>query len=138
MPASCHIRLKGTYVNRTLRRVLAFSAVPMAGLVLAACSAGDPELKALAGKIKAEQQPEITMMAGWLTGWGQPIAQAGGHDMQGMGAMPGLMSDHEMQQLQAATGTDFDRMMIAHHNGAIQMAQQVQANGASTDVETRL
>jgi uncharacterized protein (DUF305 family) len=113
-------------------------AVQMA--TLADTRAADPEIKALAAQIKAAQQPEITTMSGWLTGWGQPTAQAGGHDMPGMGGMPGMMSETEMQQLQAATGTDFDRMfarmMIAHHNGAIQMATQVQAAGTSTAVKT--
>jgi len=113
-------------------------AVQMA--TLAETRAADPEIKQLAAQIKAAQQPEITMMTGWLTAWGQPTAQTGGHNMPGMGGMPGLMSEQEMGQLEAAKGVDFDRMfarmMIAHHNGAIQMAKSVQTNGENADVKT--
>ncbi|NUT37923.1 MAG: DUF305 domain-containing protein [Hamadaea sp.] len=107
---------------------------------LAATAATDPEIKTVAAQIKAAQQPEITTMSGWLAAWGQPTAQPGGHNMPGMGGMPGMMSDAEMRQLQAAKGADFDRMfarmMIAHHNGAIQMAKDVQANGTNPEVKT--
>lgn len=85
-------------------------AVKMA--TMAQTRAADPKIKALAAKIKAGQQPEITLMSGWLTTWGRPTAQAGGHDMAGM-AMPGLLSDQEMSQLAAAKGVDFDRMFAA-------------------------
>jgi len=106
---------------------------------LAEKQAADAEVKALAAQIKAAQQPEINTMTGWLTGWGQPTAQAGGHNMPGMGGMPGIMSDDEMRQLTAAKGVDFDRMfarmMIAHHNGAIQMANDVLGQGGNADVK---
>jgi len=106
---------------------------------LAETRAADTEVKTLAAQIKAAQQPEITTMMGWLTGWGQPTAQAGGHNMPGMGGMPGIMSDDEIRQLTAAKGIDFDRMfarmMIAHHNGAIQMANDVIANGSDAGIK---
>lgn len=106
---------------------------------LAATRATGKEIKSVAEKIKSGQQPEIATLSRWLTGWGQPTAQPGGHDMPGMGTMPGMMTDAQMQQLQAASGTDFDRMfarmMIAHHNGAIQMANQVLASTSNTDVK---
>ena len=57
-----------------------------------------------------------------------------GHDMGGI-AMSGMMTAEQMQQLQQARGTDFDQMwltmMIAHHEGAISMAQQAQASNSS-------
>ncbi len=113
-------------------------AVEMADL--AATRAADPEVKQLASAIKAAQQPEIDTMTGWLTAWKQPMAQPGGHNMPGMGgAMPGMMSEQDMAALMAASGTDFDRqftrMMIAHHNGAIQMARDEQKNGSNPDVK---
>jgi len=105
----------------------------------AATRAADPELKALAATIKSAQQPEIDIMLGWLNAWGQPTAQPGGHNMPGMGAMPGMMSEQDMNQLKAATGVDFDRhfarMMIAHHNGAIQMARDEAKNGSNADAK---
>ncbi|SEH03494.1 Uncharacterized conserved protein, DUF305 family [Nonomuraea solani] len=102
-------------------------AVEMADL--AATRASDPEVKELATKIKAAQDPEIQTMKGWLTGWGKPAPEGGmGHDM------PGIMSDEDMTKLKAAKGTKFDKLfaeqMIAHHNGAIDMARTEQANGA--------
>ena len=110
---------------------------------LAETRAADPEVKTLAAAIKAAQQPEITTMTGWLTSWGQPTAQPGGHNMgtmPSMGTMPGMASGAEMTHLGTATGTDFDRMfarlMIAHHNGAIRMADDVLAKGTSPQAKT--
>jgi uncharacterized protein (DUF305 family) len=113
-------------------------AVEMA--TLAETRASDPEIKQIAAKIKAAQAPEITTLTGWLTAWGMPTAQAGGHNMPGMSTgMPGMMSDAEMADLKAATGADFDRMfarmMIAHHNGAIQSATDEQANGSDAQAK---
>ncbi len=109
-------------------------AVQMADL--AASRAADPEIKQLAVQIKAAQDPEIKTLTGWLTGWGKPVEPPQGH---GGHAMPGMMSDAEMGKLTAAKGKDFDRMfaqmMIAHHNGAIQMAKDEQANGAHPEAE---
>jgi uncharacterized protein (DUF305 family) len=106
---------------------------------LAETRASDPELKDLAAQIKAAQDPEINQMTGWLTAWGEPTAQAGGHNMPGMGGMPGEMTEEQMQQLQSASGVDFDRlfaqMMISHHNGAIQMATQIKDGGTNGDVK---
>ena len=110
-------------------------AVEMA--TLAETRAQDPELKQLAATIKAAQQPEITAMTGWLTAWGQPTTAP--TDMGGMahGGMSGMMSAEEMAQLTASTGVDFDRMfarmMIPHHNGAIQMAQDEETSGSNAD-----
>lgn len=114
-------------------------AVEMA--TLAETRAQDPELKQMAATIKAAQQPEITRMTGWLTFWGQPTTAP--TDMGGMGhggmssMMSGMMSAEEMAQLTASTGVDFDRMfarmMIAHHNGALQMAQQEETAGSNAD-----
>jgi uncharacterized protein (DUF305 family) len=131
-------------------------AVAMAEL--APTRANDPELKDLAAKIKAAQDPEIATMTGWLNAWGKPTAAPGGQNMPGMGpssghnmpgmtsspmpemsAMPGMMSDKEMDDLKAAKGTQFDKMfaqmMIAHHNGAIEMAKTEQANGSNPDAK---
>jgi uncharacterized protein (DUF305 family) len=109
-------------------------AVEMA--TLAESRASDPEIKQLAATIKAAQAPEIATMTGWLTAWGQPTAAPSGHGMSGgHGGMSGMMSAEEMAQLNAASGVDFDRMfarmMIAHHNGAIQMARDEETNGTN-------
>ncbi|WP_431922392.1 DUF305 domain-containing protein [Nonomuraea jabiensis] len=102
-------------------------AVEMADL--AATRASDPEVKELAAKIKAAQDPEIQTMKGWLTEWGKPAPEGGmGHDM------PGVMSEEDMEKLEAAKGKAFDKLfvqqMIAHHNGAIEMAKTEQTGGS--------
>lgn len=92
---------------------------------LAETRASSPEVKALAAKIKAEQAPEIEQMKHWLEDAGASLDM--GHDMgHGMG---GMLTEEDMAALAAATGAEFDRLylngMIAHHEGAIHMAQMV-------------
>lgn len=90
---------------------------------LAETRAENPEVKALAATIKAEQAPEIEQMKGWLQAAGASTEM--GHDM-GMG---GMMTAAQMLALENSTGNAFDRLyvagMIAHHQGAIQMAKMV-------------
>lgn len=112
-------------------------AVTMAGL--AASRAQSQAVKDLAAKIEQAQDPEITTMSGWLTSWGEQVPAGEmpgmdhGMDHSGQG-MPGMMSDEEMAGLQKASGKDFDtkflKMMIAHHQGAIEMARTEKAQGA--------
>ena len=113
-------------------------AVEMAELAVG--RANDPEIKEIAAQVMSAQEPEITTMTGWLTAWGKPAT--GGHEMPGMSGtegMPGMASEQEMAQLENASGVDFDRMfarmMIAHHNGAIQMARDVSTQGINPDVK---
>jgi uncharacterized protein (DUF305 family) len=80
----------------------------------------------LASQIKAAQGPEIQQMQGWLTQWGGPaMPPMSGHgDMPGMS---GMMSEQDMTALKDAPGVDASKLfltqMIAHHEGAITMAQ---------------
>ena len=113
-------------------------AVEMAALALARQTS--PEVKELAQQIKGAQDPEIQMMSGWLQAWGAPMEMGDDHDSHDMGGMTmsGMMSDEDMQVLMGASGADFDRlwleMMIAHHQGAISMADQVKAGSSNADV----
>ena len=90
---------------------------------LAETRASSPEVKALAATIKAEQAPEITQMESWLSSSG--ASKGMGHDM----AMGGMLSGDEFKALESATGAEFDKLflegMIAHHEGAIDMAQMI-------------
>ncbi|MER7008313.1 DUF305 domain-containing protein [Dactylosporangium sp. NPDC000555] len=113
-------------------------AVEMAAL--ARTRAADPDVKSLAAQIEAAQEPEIKTLTGWLAEWGRPApAMSGGMNHGTHSAMPGMMSDADMAKLEAATGKDFDRqfctMMIAHHRGAIAMAEEELAGGANTDAK---
>jgi len=53
------------------------------------------------------------------------------------GSMPGMMSMADMDAHNAASGTTFDRqfltMMIAHHQGALQMAKTEIGQGSNPD-----
>ena len=110
----------------------------------------DPEVISLANDIKNAQGPEIEKMQGWLQEWGVSSSPAPaptstampGHNMPGhqmpsgdMGDMPGMgggghgmMSEADMAALQNAQGAEASRLfltqMIAHHKGAIMMAQE--------------
>ena len=109
----------------------------------------DPEVISLADEIKNAQGPEIEQMQGWLQEWGASSSPAPatstampGHDMpahqmpgRDMGKMPGMggsghgmMSEADMAALQNAQGAEASRLfltqMIAHHKGAIMMAQE--------------
>ncbi|HEY9311594.1 DUF305 domain-containing protein [Williamsia sp.] len=107
----------------------------------------DPLLIDLANQIKAAQGPEIDQMQGWLTEWGQSMMTSGqrttssmpGMEMpgdSGMG-MNGMMSAEDMAALQNAQGVDASRLyltqMIAHHQGAITMAQNEIDSGQYPD-----
>ena len=107
---------------------------------LAANRAATPEVKALAERITTAQGPEIELMTGWLAAWGQETAPAdhGGMDHGGM-EMDGLDQAGAMADLEARTGTDFDRrfleLMTAHHQGAITMSETVIDQGQNDDVQ---
>jgi uncharacterized protein (DUF305 family) len=108
-------------------------AVEMADLALQNDSAS-ADVKALATQIKAAQDPEIQKMKGWLGQWG--ASESSGPMDHGAG---GMMTDQDMSNLMGANGTEFDRMwltmMIAHHQGAVTMAQDVLATTANADVK---
>lgn len=111
-------------------------AIEMADIALDPTVGASDLVKELATRIKGEQDPEIKLMTGWLTTWGQPVEMTSdsNHDMSSMG---GMMSAQDMDMLSAASGPDFDKiwqeMMIKHHEGAIEMAQAEKANGTSPD-----
>ena len=112
-------------------------AIEMADIALDSKVGASQKVRDLATRIKGGQDPEIQLMTGWLTAWGQPMqANTGtGHDMS---SMDGMMSAAEMDTLGTMTAADFDRMwmemMIRHHEGAIAMAQTVKAAGSNSDV----
>ena len=113
-------------------------AVQMADMILAKTS--NPDVKALAERIKTAQTPEIATMTGWLVGWGQtppnPYEHAAG--MAGMDHS-GMMSEEQMAELDRATGTAADKVFLTqmqeHHRGAIDMAKTELAGGANPDAK---
>ncbi|VTR77176.1 DUF305 domain-containing protein [Cellulomonas hominis] len=106
--------------------------------VLAEGRAQSEEVQQLASDIQFAQQPEIDLMTSWLETWGEESPSAE-DDMDGMdhsGGHTGMADDDQMQQLEDA-GSEFDRMflemMIVHHQGAITMSEEEQANGLNQD-----
>ncbi len=112
-------------------------AVEMADLAIDTTVGANEKVVDLATRIKGAQKPEMEMMGGWLTAWGQPM-QMDTSMGQGMPMLDGMMTDDEMNGLRNVKGADFDmmwmQMMIRHHQGAIAMAQTVKTTGSNTDV----
>ncbi|MDV9189147.1 DUF305 domain-containing protein, partial [Streptomyces sp. SR27] len=95
--------------------------------------AEDPEVKKLVAAIERAQDPEIQKMKAWLKGWGRP--ESASHGSGGGHSMAGMMSEQDMKDLAAVKGKAFDRkfaeLMIAHHNGAVDMAKEEQKSGTN-------
>jgi uncharacterized protein (DUF305 family) len=109
---------------------------------LAATRSDNTDVRRLAKKIIAAQQPETATMKSWLRSWGEP--EMAGEDgtahplstgeMPSMNQdMPGMAADADLAKLKAASGRAFDRLfltlMIAHHRGALAMADIEKAQG---------
>ena len=94
------------------------------------------DVRELASKITAAQQPEIDLMSGWLTSWGEEVPEETS-GMDHSDGMPGMMSSEDMAALEDSSGDDFDQMfltmMIEHHEGAIEMANTEEEKGEFTD-----
>ncbi|OZF01519.1 DUF305 domain-containing protein [Rhodococcus sp. 15-1154-1] len=114
-------------------------AVEMAEMVQG--RSDNPDVQALASAIAAAQQPEMDQLTSWLAEWGQPTPSGDMGTMGGMdhGSGMGMMTQQDMDTLAGLTGPEFDRqwstMMIAHHTGAIEMAQAEIANGSNQDAQ---
>ena len=111
-------------------------AVQMSDVVLAK-EGLSPEITELATQVKDAQAPEIETMTGWLDAWGEPVE---GHHMEsadGEDGMDGMLSEDQMGELEAAEGEEAARMflesMTAHHNGAVDMAQEEIENGENPE-----
>ena len=110
------------------------------------------ELQTLAKTIAAEQQPEIDAMNALLTQWDAMPGMQGMPGMPGMADMPGhggtggmggmgmagMVDAATMTKLTTLSGQPFDvlwlQSMIAHHQGAIEMAQTEIADGINPDM----
>jgi uncharacterized protein (DUF305 family) len=105
------------------------------------------DVRTLCERIVVAQRDEIALMQNWLRDQGKPAPPANAthmkmtmngveHDM----LMPGMLNDEELKQLDAARGADFDRLflqaMIRHHQGAIQMVDELFASYGAAQDET--
>jgi uncharacterized protein (DUF305 family) len=116
-------------------------AVVMAGW--APTHGASAAVRTLCERIVVAQTDEIKFMQRWLDERHEPVppADPNGHMMPGMDhpmLMPGMLTPEQMKQLDAARGSEFDRLfltfMIQHHQGAISMVEQLMGSyGAAQD-----
>ena len=93
-------------------------------------------IRTLTERIVVGQSDDLVLMKQWLGDRGKPIPETGGHDHAMH--MPGMLSAEQMAQLDAARGTQYDRLfltfMIQHHQGALQMVNKLfGSSGAAND-----
>ena len=111
-------------------------AIELADMALDPTLMASEQVKALASQIKNAQDPEIDLMAQWLNEWEQPLMDMSvDHSM----TMEGMLSVDELGAIGQMNGEEFDqawiRAMIAHHQGAIEMADTVKTEGESALVQ---
>ncbi|GAA1727567.1 DUF305 domain-containing protein [Microcella frigidaquae] len=117
----------------------------------------DAEIRLLALDIATAQTQQQGQMFAWLAMWGLPqtstapemewlsrpvIDGSAGHDGHGAHVpgepMPGVATFEQMQALQDATGVEAERifleLMIAHHQGGVEMAEAVLARSDNPQV----
>ena len=98
----------------------------------------NPEVKTLAERISAAQEPEIRTMEVLLVQWNEDPHAGGGHEGHGA-MMQGMVDEATMAKLKSLNGQEFDRLwlesMISHHQGAIEMARAEIANGDNADAK---
>ena len=106
-------------------------AIELADIALDPTVEAGDEVKALAAQVKAAQDPEVEMMTAMLEAWGEPTFLDEGIDHSSM--MSGMVSADDMEKLGTLRGAEFDlawlKAMIAHHEGAIDMARDVLDDG---------
>jgi uncharacterized protein (DUF305 family) len=98
----------------------------------------NPRVLRLAIKIDQSQVAEIRLMQQWLIHYGQIAPDTSSwRTMQ----MAGMLTEAQLAQLDSATGVEFDRLflefMIQHHEGALQMVEDLFASpraGQEVDV----
>ena len=86
-----------------------------------------PELRELAENIEESQSEQVEQMQGWRDEWYPDAGQTSGRPAGAMGEMMGDgMMGGSMQEMMGADATDemFLRMMIPHHQMAVDMSEK--------------
>lgn len=96
------------------------------------------DVKGLADRIADVQRPEIDVLNRWLEQHDLDKVDPGGHGAAHAG-MPGMATDEQVQALREARGAAFDsmflRLMVAHHQGALTMVEDVRKRGVNVRVQ---
>ena len=86
----------------------------------------------LAAKIDSSQEDEMLFMKGWLQDRDESTHHQHNHKMM---KMAGMASPEEINLLKKSNGVDFDRLflrlMIHHHDGAIEMVEDLRDQSGS-------
>ena len=113
-------------------------AIEMSDIALDPTVGASDVVKELATRIKGAQDPEIATMKAFLTSWKMSLTPDSSMDHSDM--MSGMLSADDITKLSSLRGTEFDRAwmtgMIAHHEGAIDMAKDVLKDGTNSAVRT--
>jgi uncharacterized protein (DUF305 family) len=101
---------------------------------MAAASAVNPKVKAIAERIRVGQQPEIEAMRQLLTARGETPPALEHVQHMNHSDMPGMATPAQLATLRKATGKAFDRLflqlMIKHHEGALTMSGRQTEKGS--------
>ena len=110
-------------------------AIEMSEIALDPASGASAAIQDLAIRIRDAQDPEIELMKGFLATWGAPVTPEDGVDHSSM--MEGMLTVEELDELAGLQGSEFDKRwaqaMIAHHKGAVAMAEDVLADGKNAE-----
>ena len=113
----------------------------------------DPAVRLMAFDIETQQLNQIGQLRGWLQVWGltaqseipQMAWMAGGHSLSPGELMPGMATTAELTRLRSLTGRALDvfflQLMIRHHRGGLDMAQDAAVNASEPyvrDLATRI
>lgn len=122
----------------------------------------DPDVRLLAYDIATSQAQQAGQMFGWLAVWGlpqaspepamtwmqRPGANEDGHSAHGAAAglsgvpdiMPGMATQEQLQELRSLRGVAAERLflqlMIAHHQGGVEMAEALLNRSSNSTVTT--
>ncbi|MDX5571594.1 DUF305 domain-containing protein [Streptomyces sp. ID01-9D] len=89
-------------------------------LTLAAERADEPRLRALAVRLRADQEAELDRLRTLLTRMGLPLIDVhAGHDM------PGMVTERDLTAARAAEGPAFDRLVLAGIRDHLRQSAQV-------------
>lgn len=92
-------------------------------------SGASAQVLRFAQKIDQSQITEIVLMQNWLADRDQFVPDTSSWRTM---AMPGMLTETELAQLASARGAEFDRrfleLMIRHHEGALQMVDDLHAD----------
>lgn len=112
-------------------------AIELADMALDPTNGASADVIALAQSVKAAQDPEIAQMKALLGAWGEPVEMMDGMDHSSM--MEGMLSTDGLAAIDALTGAAFDtawlEAMIAHHGGAITMAESALDTGSNGEIK---